>query len=150
MNQHHKYQEQISQYVDRELAKDEWEAMFVHLSNCSICRGFLSDVLELRSRLLADTLSTPSMPSSRVFRFGEGKNRLSLRPVVAWINGTKGRISLSIPATAALFLMLIGATLSVEKLLEKEETKVEVVDLRSLPVVDVQVDFIPLKTNIRK
>lgn len=45
------YQEQVSQYIDRELADDESQALFEHLSTCSECRSFLRSTLELRSKI---------------------------------------------------------------------------------------------------
>ena len=40
---HQSFQEQISQFMDNELPKEQQQALFRHLSECELCREFFSD-----------------------------------------------------------------------------------------------------------
>ena len=48
---HTYFQEQISQFIDNELAEHDAPDLFAHLSACKVCREFLKESLQLRSRM---------------------------------------------------------------------------------------------------
>ena len=59
------YQEQVSQYIDRELGDAEAEVLFRHLSTCAECRAFLRGSLELRSKIQDEVLLKARAPASQ-------------------------------------------------------------------------------------
>lgn len=112
------YQEEVSQYVDRELGERESANLFGHLGTCSVCREFLKEVLELRSQIYDDILKREPPKTKQA----------------------KKKIELSITTAVITTVMIILSTIAVfETILEPgQKGSSQVVYMMSLPIVEIQ------------
>ena len=124
-------QEHISAYIDRECSADSAAVMFVHLSGCMACQGFLTDSLRVRAVLH----SPPTLAPAPIRRRQEAP-RGPLRSLIAQ------RLELPFAAAAGLALVLLSVSLlSLSLWLNPPKGKPpqrEVVYMLSLPPVEVR------------
>ncbi|MEW5797936.1 MAG: zf-HC2 domain-containing protein [Bacteroidota bacterium] len=122
MNTCNEYQEQISAYIDNELADAETSKLFYHLGECAECRGTMQSMLQLRSALFE--IDQPK----------DNKNDGSS----LW----KRRISISYPIAALFaFFVMMSAIAFVQQTFFREEhvqpIRMEYISSQPLPTVYV-------------
>lgn len=116
------YQEQISAYIDNELADGETAKLFFHLGECGGCRNMLQSMLHLRAALFE--MDRPK---------GKKNDGASL-----W----KRRLSVSYPIAALFaFFVLVSAITFIQRTFFREEqtqpVRVEYISSQPLPTVYV-------------
>ena len=136
------HEEQVSALIDNELADHESELLFVHLSECPVCRAALRSELQLRANLKEDVpLLAPEELDEKVLdrvSGGVGKHqaRRSMRRPV-W----QRSVSMPWPLAAAIAgLFLLGglAVTSVWSPFGKiPAPQVRIVYVTALPTVEV-------------
>jgi predicted anti-sigma-YlaC factor YlaD len=103
-------QEQVSSLIDNELYDDVSKHVFVHLSECHECRGFLRTAMQLRSALsMGRPPSASPILDERVLsiplesaRQATGKRRFA-----AWL---QGRLTIPVPAMAVVIALTVLTT----------------------------------------
>jgi anti-sigma factor RsiW len=132
-------QENISQLLDGEFAREETAAVFRHLAECAECRSFFLSVQEVRHALLVD----PGFPEDASWKdedhasSAQQEDRLAVRGSVRLLRRT-----IPVPAplvAAAAILVLVLSFLAAPrvggpKVLEERE---RVVYVMTLPTVEV-------------
>jgi anti-sigma factor RsiW len=134
------YEEQVSALIDNELADQESELLFTHLSKCATCRATLRSELELRVSLKEDVppLAPKELDEKILSLAPKVKPQPSARTVMrkaAW----QYHVSMPWPLAAAIAgLFLIGglAVTSVWSPFNKQP-QVRTVYITALPTVEV-------------
>jgi anti-sigma factor RsiW len=120
----------LSAYIDGELPEEAAAGMFAHLSTCTACREFLTDVLRVRAALHLPSVLTPNLPVDRGH-----VPRGPLRRLVAQ------RLEIPFAAAAGIALVLLSISLlSLSLWLHappERPPQREVVYMLSLPPVEV-------------
>ncbi len=116
------YQEQISAYIDNELADAETVKLFRHLGECAECRSMMHSMMQLRSAL---------------FESDQPKDKKN-EDASLW----KKRISISYPIAALFaFFVMVSTITFIQQTFFREEhvqpVRVEYISSKPLPTVYV-------------
>ncbi|MBF8294533.1 MAG: zf-HC2 protein [Bacteroidetes bacterium] len=136
------YQEQLSALIDNELADQESELLFTHLSECAACRATLRSELELRANLKEDVppLAPRELDEKVLSTMSKAEGQLDARRVMrrgVWQRNVSMRWPLA-AAIAGLFLIGGLAVTSVWSPCNKPaEPQVRIVYITALPIVEV-------------
>jgi negative regulator of sigma E activity len=139
---HNRHQEQISQFIDNELAENDSPALFAHLSTCKECREFLQESMGLRTGILEKRLAFPTVVDENIRRRLSFLSRFGEHEGLAFFNRLREtRIRLSLLSAAAVILVLItGGTLY--SIFTPSETKnapeTQIICLKTLPEIEVR------------
>lgn len=147
---HEFFQEQISVFVDHELAREAEVELFSHLSTCKDCRDYFTAVLKLRSSLMKDAMND----SQRIKELKETSVHPSIysssasRPALhtfrrRGISIVKRKLTLPLAAVIAAFVLTVAGSVGVSSRFFRTEKVVErdishTVFVMQLPEVEVK------------
>ncbi len=150
---HEQFQELVSLFIDRELDVKGEQELFVHLSSCEECRGFLKTSLTLQGDILESKPSgAPPLESIRAFEPSQARVNVS-SPKGRMLQGIwQKRVPFPIAATFAVLALVstIAVTSFWMRSQEKPaETTQEVVYVQRLPAIQV-IGFYPPSEQSKK
>ncbi|MGA3246529.1 MAG: zf-HC2 domain-containing protein [Bacteroidota bacterium] len=133
------YEEQVSALIDNELADQESELLFTHLSKCATCRATLRSELELRVSLKEDVppLAPKELDEKVLSAVSRAEQQLDARKMTrkaVW----QHHVSMPWPLAAAIAgLFLIGGLAVTSVWSPFNKTQVRTVYITALPTVEV-------------